>query len=322
MASVPLQIVMHGLIALVPMNDADGANHMTALLVDARNQPPGMELPCFAPHVPELRLTPTSTALCRPAGCSVSGNSCVCTLSRQNITLSIDPPPMLARKLLRKQPNHSLPFSLADASDFSYIANLAQLPPGWKLDQRFLTPVPPDELVARMEFPFEAVKACSLGVRQDEGSRNVHPFSFRPHGALEKPGDVSQALAQQAVAFLQISDQARVIVRLEEFGGNGHDLAIKVENLSSGEMGYRVELVNMRMPDPLALDDPCDDGVGRDFAYFYELVLNKPPIWRDRPMPHIKYTRWKSANDLTTEDCTRPTHVPSSRPICPMASFN
>lgn len=276
-----------------------------------------MKMPCFAPHVPELKLTPQSVASCIPAGCVVSGGQCVCTLDRQNVTLSIDPPLNLEKKKLNGKPQHSLPFDAASADDFSYIANLSQQPEGWKLDPKFLEPVPPVALVARMEFPFETIKACSLGLRLDEGGRNVHPLSFRPHGTPEKAGDVNQALAQQALAFLDVPEQATVTVTLREFGGSGHDLVLK-----PGVHGYVIELSNMRHPHDMDIDDPCDDGIGRDFAFYYELVQDKP-AWKDRPVPHVKGTRWKSASDLVSEDCTqRPHHAASSRPICPMASFN
>lgn len=315
MSTIPLQILLHGLIALVPMNEADGAHHMTALLVDARTAPAGMTMPCFAPHVAELRLKPEDTASCQPAGCTADGGLCICALDRQNVTLSISPPLDLEKKTLNKKPQHGLPFDLGSADDFSYIANLSEQ--GWELDRKFLDAVPPDALVARMEFPFEAAKACALGVRRDEGSRNVHPLGFRPHGDPEKPGEYSQALAQQAVALLEVPEDAKVTVTLRKFGGNGRDLV-----LAPGVDGYVIELTNMRYPHKLDIDDPCDDGIGREFAFFYELVKNKP-AWKDRPVPHVKYTRWKSVSDLETKDCTlRRYHTASSRPICPMASFN
>lgn len=273
-----------------------------------------MKMPCFDPHTPELRFTPQDVALCQPAGCKADGVMCLCTLDRQDITLSIDPPLELEKRVLNKKPQHGLPFDLDSADDFSYIANLSQQ--GWELDQRFLDTVPPETLVARMEFPFAATKACSLGARRDEESRNVHPLNFRPHGTPETAGDYSQALAQQAVSLLKVPEQATVTVTLRPFGGNKRGLILK-----PGVHGYVIELSNMRNHDMLNIDDPCDDGIGREFAFFYELVNNKPE-WKKRPVPHVKYTRWKSASDLLTEDCTRPRHTASSRPICPMASFN
>lgn len=320
MSTIPLQILLHGLIALVPMNDADGANHMTALLVEAGKAPAGMTMPCFAEHVPELRFTPKDTRSCEPADCDVLGDECVCTLSRQDITLSIDPPLALEKKVLGKTPQHGLPFNLGSADDFSYIANLAQQ--GWTLDRKFLDTVPPETLVARMSFPFQEAKACSLAVRHDEGSRNVHLLSFRPHGAVEAPGHVSQALAQQSVVLLDIPEVATVTVTLRKFGESEHNVVIRPGVDNDGILRYGIQLSNMRdHHEEVGIDDPCDDGVARDFAMFYELVENKPD-WDKRPIPHVKYTRWKSFGDLEARDCLQLSHTASSRPICPMASFN
>lgn len=146
---------------------------------------------------------------------------------------------------------------------------------------------------------------------------NVHPLSFRKTGDLEKPGDGSQALAQEVMSMLTLPDEATVTVTITDFGGgNRRDL-----RLAPGAEGYRIELTNMRKKEEELLPgDPCDDGVGRDFAFFYELVKDKP-AWKDRLLPHVKYTRWKSSKDLGADRC-HPIKAPSSRPICPMASFN
>jgi hypothetical protein len=315
MSSTVLHVMLHGLIALTPINDADGANRITALLVDARTEPPGYTLQCFAEHIPTLKVTPQTTAECRNAQCKVVGAQCECALSRQEVTLSIDPPLQLAKRRLNMRPQNSLPFDQQSAHDFSYVANLTQGPLGRELDPRFLDAIPPDALVARMSLPLENIETCSFSARQDEGNQLVHPLSFRKAGDLEKPGDGSQALAQEVMSLVTLPEQATVTVTISDFGGgNRHDLRLK-----RGDKGYKIELTNMRKVDLLP-GDPCDDGIGRDFAFFYELVKDKPD-WKDRLIPHIKYTRWKSSKDLDTDRC-HPVKAPSSRPICPMASFN
>jgi hypothetical protein len=315
-----IHIVLHGLIALVPTADAGGmANHMTALLVDARQKPPGIQLECFAEHRPSLMVQAEGSE-CLDAGCTPSGaDDCTCNLVRKEISLQPDVQPALMQ--LKKQPPSGLPFDQKGADDFSYIANLAQPPLNQKLDPKFLQPVPPLALVARMTFPFESLHTCSLGVRRDEGSSNVHPLGFRPLHRAEGPGEATQALGQQ-LAATYMTDASTVTVTLSDFGGgNRRQLPLKLVN---GE--YRIVLMNMRMhdgmPEDLPFDDPCDDGVGRDFAFFYELVQNPPP-WEMRPIPHIKFTRWKSAKDLQNDACeSGPTHGLQSRPICAMATFN
>jgi hypothetical protein len=90
--------------------------------------------------------------------------------------------------------------------------------------------------------------------------------------------------------------------------------------LRLGDQGYVIELDNHRVS--LRPDDLGEDGVGRDFAWFYQLVKN-PPAWSQRLIPHVKYTRWKSAKDVAVPECNfEPQKDPTSRPICPMGSIN
>ncbi|HKH43743.1 MAG TPA: hypothetical protein VKM72_03675, partial [Thermoanaerobaculia bacterium] len=182
MSPIPLRIVLHGLIALTPANGADSANHMTALLVDAHTRPAEVDARCFAPHVPMLEVATSTTEECEAVpGCGIQSGTCHCTLSRQDLSLEVTPSLQLGPLTPNSAP-HDLPFDQKDAGNFSYVANLKRL--GKTLDPRFLDTVPPDALAARMTFPVESVKACSLAVRRDEGSRNVHPLRFRPLGAL------------------------------------------------------------------------------------------------------------------------------------------
>lgn len=317
-----VHIIVHGLIALVPATDAAGmANHMTALLVDAREQPSGFST-CFAEHRPEIKFRIQESNECEEAGCESSGlDTCTCPLGRKEIAIQatrLSGQASLKRQINPKPPG-SLPFDLKASTDFSYVANLSSM--GYELDQRFLEPIPPPALVARMAFPFESVSACALGTRRDEGSENVHAMSFRPLAQLEKPGDPNQALAQAVSAtFTASEDPVRLV--LSDFGGeNPVTLTLK-----SFDGTYEIELLNMRISEnghhDLPPDDPCDGGVERDFAFFYNLAKN-PPAWKDRPIPHVKYTRWKSIKDLDVPECQalKGDHLPNSHPICALASF-
>ena len=322
-----LRIVLHGLIALVPFDSATSTNRMTALLVDARAFPAGVDpdsLPigykqCFVPHMAMLSIDLNDQNECRAIhGCKVDSTHCNCMLSRQDLTLEVTPTPSLTmRNLDSPATSLPLPFDQDEAASFHYVANLTTRL-GQQLDPRFLDTIPPDPLAARMSFPFDSVTSCALALRFNEGSRNVHALSFRPAGSPEESGETSQALSQQVIATLPIPDQAQVVLNVRDFASST-SLPLTLKPNATGL--YSIELSNMREADTL-VDDPCDDGVARDFAFFYELALNKLE-WSKRKIPHIKMTQWKSSSDLDPDVCSKiRTHAPSSRPICPMAGFD
>lgn len=322
-----IHIIVHGLIALVPATDASGAaNHMTALLVNAQSQPseasglPGFK-ECFVPHQPGIAVTTSSNAECLAAGCIPEGeHDCHCSLVRKEVSLQAPIPAEMEKQRINSQPANGLPFDFKEARDFSYVANLSRL--GYELDQEeFIDkPIPSPALIARMSFPFKSVSACSLGTRRDEGGNNVHPLSFRPIETTEQAGEPSQALSQMVLAQLDVQEGPVTLV-ITDFGG-GNQRTLTLHPIAGS---YRIELFNMRTSEEGAHDLPpdhfCDGGVERDFAFFYNLVKNAPP-WRERPIPHIKFTRWKSAKDIETAECNfTDDHFPNSHPICGLASF-
>jgi hypothetical protein len=309
MNDLMVQIMLHGLIALAP--PADGQlNHMTALLVDARVKTTDL---CSEKHWPQLTVV-TSNPECEAADCTVSGQECICTLALEEITLTPDAQPDVDP--ISWQRPASLPFSRTKAMDFSYIVNLAADPFNQKLDSRFLDPVPPSGLVARMTFPFEDVHACALAVRPDEGGDNVLPMSFRPMGQTEKEEDRNQAIAQMLMIHYMLPEGQPITplkITLKKFDGSG----TRSMTLIPGATGYFIQLENSRSI--LPVDHPCDDGIGRDFDLLYKLAEN-PPAPADRKIPHFKYTRWKSSAELFNDECQSPKDV-MSRPVCPIGSF-
>jgi hypothetical protein len=315
-----IHIILHGLIALAPTTGAaitNPANHMTALLVDARRQPPEYAT-CFASHQPMLVVKTPTTQECVAQGCTSSKPSdkddCTCTLLREEVSLQagLKPEKAASKLQLRSQPEKGIPDSKEGAADFSYVANLSQL--GQQLDDRFLAPHPPIALIARMTFPVESVSACSLGTRPDEGNENIYPMGFRPLHEDEKAGDASQALAQGVVATFE-TDQDPIIITLTDFeSGSQRKLTLK----PSADGEYDVYLMNARHD--LSSDDPCDDGVGRDFAFFYDLVKS-PEEWENREIPHVKYKNATNPAVLTNQTCGQHFKVPNSHPICVMAAF-
>jgi hypothetical protein len=313
MSPIPIHIIVSGLIALAPA--PDGTNQLFALLPDATN-PPATRA-CAAPHVPQLEIQ-VSDAECAAAHCTL-GALCSCSLVRDEIALSISPAPTIgATSLLTKSPPHDLPFDRTEAFDFGYVGNLAALQ--MSLNPHFRDDaVPPSNLVARMKFPFDHVAACSLSTRRDEGSDNAHVLVLRPLGAPETGKEtVRQALAQQLIATIDAADS--VTLTLTKFDDPTN---VRTFHLISptGATEFQITLANERAAG-LAVDAPCEDGIGRDFAYFYDLAVNPPATWDDRPIPHVKYTRWKSVKDVDPDEChVTATKDPMSRPICPMGAF-
>jgi hypothetical protein len=141
---------------------------------------------------------------------------------------------------------------------------------------------------------------------------------LRPLGAPETGREpVRQAFAQQLIATIAAADQVTVTL-------TNLDDRTKIRTLPlarpTGATEFQIFLSNER--GGLAVDAPCEDGVGRDFAYLYDLAVAPPAQWDDRPIPHVKYTRWKSVKDIDPDEChVTATKNPMSRPICPMGAF-
>jgi hypothetical protein len=168
-----------------------------------------------------------------------------------------------------------------------------------------------------MEVPYEDLTACALATREDGGEANVHAMSFRKLHDPSASDEVSYALAQKVVAELTIPEAGPggQIVKLhisDLGGGNDHSIT-----LSAAIDGYKIDVSNDTVG--LDRDDPCDDGVARHFAHFYDLSTNPqtPPL-----LPHVRLTQFKSSIPLQPTVCKDNTFQVGNRPICPMATFN
>lgn len=326
MANIPVEIILQGLIALVPIHGRSGIDYMTALLVDGR-QPPGEASDCVKDHAADhtamhhaaIRFSTQSRECTDVQECSMKSGRCTCDLDRMEISIipSPSPPPPATSNLREPTRPPILPFdnSRGSAGSFENIPSLNLL--GQRLNQDFLAVSPPSALVGRFQFPVESLLACNLSTRPDDRTANVHPLQFRKVGAEPQSGDLTQAGAQKLVAkfTLSLPDEPVMVpkLRLRSFDGSvSHEFELLGSRL-------RIEVLNHR-PELLPVDDPCDDGVGRDFAFFYDLV-ESPPAWKDRKVPHVKFTVLKSLTDVDPPDC-EPYKAPMSRPICPMASIN
>lgn len=330
MTTVPIRIILQGLIALFPQTDPSGSQTMTALLVNARDKPAGMV--CFAEHTPKIRF-PTSASDCRKCpGSDYDQGFCSCTLSRHEIAILPQPSPGTST-FSNDGPHRSLPFNAEEAASFAYVANLSRL--GYVLDPSVkpgstLTPI--QALAARFSFPFKSVASCGLATRRDEVADYVHPLSMRALGEEEHTTDMIQAMARQVEATTQVDVDTSVPMalklRLTLFPGEAPDARYPLDfELPTNLKEVDIFLSNERMT--LNPDDMCDDGIGRDFAFFYNLAdasqSSGPLDWNLRKLPHVKYSLSKSAMDLSLPpsslQCLPPGKATMSRPICPMASY-
>jgi hypothetical protein len=320
LSSIPIKVMLHGLIALIPSVGNNGVNHMTALLLDAREEPP-MES-CLSTHSPRLAfMVHDNDPKCFAAGCDLTGNDCVCTgsLDKLEISLDVSPTPRPTSQDLTAGIPHGLPETRAEARNFSYVPNVSRPPFGIELDPAYLTSSPPSNLFARMDFDFNSISACALFKREDAGIFNIHEVSFRKIHKEGAIGDTSQAIAQMVMARVDVPDGGgnpqKVVLNLKDRTGQiVHSFELMPES-----DGYMIELTNAAVA--LRPDAPCDDGVGRHFALFYKFAKN-PPIVADRLIPHLRPTRWIDSEGLTPDECRMPIFNPIDRPMCPMASFD
>lgn len=329
MSSTPLRIILHGLIALVPttteLKDGQLVHHLTALLVDGRTSH-SIDGRCTSTHHPMVTLLVAQSADCTDADCEFYNNQCICkeaALAGKHISLEITPSPVLSlQRPSNSKPLNDLPTNNTEAASFSYIANLAQAPFGLSLNSDYLTSSPPAHLLARMIVPFSEITSCALSAREDEGESHVHEMSFRKLHAPSLQTDTSHALAQKVITQVMVpedtSQEQKVVLRIRDFDEpetGGHRIP-----LLPGGNGYRIEISNQPLK-PLLRDDPCNDGVARHFAMFYELAQN-PPSLEERLLPHVRFAPSVPTESVLPQICDEPTFALMDRPICPVATFN
>jgi hypothetical protein len=315
---------------------------MTALLVDG-TQVPDNASKCVAIHTPAL--TVITTALeCNAAGCQYDGSKfCNCTPKHEEISLNVKA--MDIDENFNTHPAHKLPPNPnSEQSEFSYVANLENI--SQSLNPSFLNDTP-DALLDRMTFQYETVAPCMLSLAPPD-DMYVHTFSFGRLGDTTT-GPMSQAMAQMLVAKITVPDNTYpVTITLTGFKNHQANTMKLIQHTCDGGHGITqcidVLLANWRpaINDPKS---PCNDGEGRDFAFFYELVTH-PPAWEARLVPHDDQGAQATADSLSVQECAdqvkyytdqakrhsdRARHGTDqanfyylnamSRPICPMATF-
>ncbi len=311
---IPLQIVLHGLIALVPP-DAGHPNQLTALLLDGQH-PPAHE--CIAPHEPMLEFNATTSAACLNAGCTVSGDLCTCgakALEGRDLSLKLSGASRSAQSKLNVRPENPLPLDDQAAIDFAYVPNMSAKPYGVKLNPAYQSAHPPSNLLARMEVPFNSIAACALWQHEDEGQNYTFALNARKLKEAEGTSSISQAVAQMVVATLDLTPQgSKVEIHLRSFA-TGEEKVIGVKLSSKGS---RIALTNDTVP--LDRDDPCDDGIARHFALYYELA-DKEVAFGDRLVPHMKFTHHQKSPAAPPDGCKLNDFDVMNRPVCPMATI-
>ena len=322
-----VKIMIHGLIALAPSAD-NNPNHTTALMLDAR-----VPLECVGEHHPTLSFhvsdAPENNGKCRAAGCKLNNDECKCTDSLRNrrIWLELTPEPFapMPPNAIADQPaddsqanNYGIPSepNAPPAEDRLYIANMTKPPFNATLNPEYLAADPRvNDLFARMEIPSNDLTSCFLSKREDQGEAYVLPMSLKTINAPSKSADRSQAFAQMVLAKIKIKEGEPVKLHIGDFKGGEPTSFI----LAPGKHGYMINLSNA--PDDLKRGDPCDDGIARHFAYFYEFA-EVPPVWKERLIPHLRFVKGMKKEVAEVAECEDdPTLNPNDRPICPMASF-
>lgn len=350
--NVVIEIVMYGLIALVPPAELPG--EMTALLVDSEHAiaheaalRPVQYGGCLVEHAPEI-IFPTSSQACTKYGapCTLGLDGlCHCLLSKseeghkRKYLINWDSTPQtqeVTHGRVPTAPSSTLPFSFKMKSGGSpeWVPNISSLlsKPGRTLEKyrpnlkseniqlkrASLTSLP-DGLTARAHFAVDEIFACDLSTRPEAGAKNVHAFSFRPIGSPPHSDSLTQAIASKVVAVQKIvtSPGSHVNLVLQEFGGSEEPRKL-VFPLPTDVQEFRITLRNERpyFDNP---DHPCDDGIGRDFALFYQLAEDVP-AWNLRPIPHIEHTIYRNQEAVEPKKCAN-YKASHDRPICAMAMF-
>lgn len=327
MASTVFRIIMHGLIALAPTAPGD-QNHITALLLDTQMSHDTHDTLCASVHHPELTFRiaeiPENERKCSAAGCNPVGTECACGdgIFKKKITLEFSGP--LSDPLPEQLPlddNNVNNYGLPTASTIGsrrFVANLTKAPFNLKLlDSAMLD----NHLFARMEVPVEKLVSCSLSNREDQGGKYVIPMGIRAIGERSRASDRTQAFAQMIVAKFDVPEGQQIRITISNFDGSDPQSMV----LAAGEFGYLIRLSNE--PDELERGSPCDDGIARHFAHYYDLAEN-PPAWEKRLIPHARFTqgiRFDGSDPepaaAEAEECKNLAFTMMDRPICPMADF-
>jgi hypothetical protein len=301
-----LRIVFHGLIAFVP---SPHHSQMTALLVASLPDPNQ----CIAKHDARLMFPTGDSDKCIPAvGCSYGADHiCTCTLDYKTIAFPVSALPASTEP--GHQPPHVLPATKDAAADMAYLVNMSNL--GYDILRTAVTGDPGNPpLVARMVFPYTRLAACDLAT--DQGDDDLpHSYNFHPYLSAQVGWD--QPLAQGLVTEADVPS-GDVSLELNTLGASGSPTTFKLTaTCVHQKCTAEVTLENTR--DPYIQQDPCNDGVGRDFAFYYDLTT-VPLSFAFRPVPEVDDVAGNiTAGDLEPAMC--PARTESHGPLADQASW-
>ena len=328
-----LRIIFHGLIAFVPQTPQQpgGHNMLTALVLDGQSVPKNAS-GCVATHHATISFTYQDAPSCFDNGCKFNNNECSCEITHsKNILLDPEPDPgsvPQTPQLPLTPPANPVPQSGAEADNFSYVMNLQTNQTdqtGLHLRPGLLDGPLPADLLARMNFAYTTLHACDLASQPENGADVVRAYVLtRIASPLTGP---ETAVAQRVVADTTITpndpkNPNNVTLTLQDNTGAARSFKLSPQGQCDGTTPCVLISINSdRDPNPAA---ECNDGVARDFAFFYGLV-QAPPQWEARFLPVADRSpgAFKGVpGNLVPPVCGTTQHGQNSRPICGMAVIN
>lgn len=323
-----LRLFFHGLIAFAI---APHQSQITALLVASHDD----QSRCIAKHSGTLVFPTTDQTNCRNAKCDWNANLCTCTLDadahHQTITIGATANPEVTDPD-HEPPSSALPATSTDAADVAYLMNMSNL--GSEVMQTALTGNP-GNLVARMVSPYTRLTACDLATDPDTDDV-LHSNNFHSFGSAKRGWDQAIAQGLAAEADVPPGNVTLTLGPFESGGGTSYTLALLPGTCSDGTTNCIEVYLEYTRPPFADLTDDCNKaGVGRDFAFYFDLATLSPPF-DNRLVPQVDAdpsTPVKVAKIQPAICPKRHTYTPqishgrtgattqSSHPACAMAVF-
>lgn len=224
----------------------------------------------------------------------------------------------------------TLPKNLAEAEDFSWVAEIKEIvPEARKVDPDCLKEKPEKGLVVgRVKLEEGTLKTHRL----IQFKEDIPRFIFQPLSASAPTTSYSQGLADWTVAEIPITG-CEVTINSRDFAtGETRSMTLGPSDCQGGN--EIVEVAVMNVPDPSKRHDhPSARGnrandpqaVGTHFELYYELAQTRPS-WKQKAVPVVDAEAVKPADvDPGDVQFLKVLNIPRagtySHPICPQAVF-